>query len=284
MIPLNRLKKDVQFNTDLTHVVDVLKGIAAARYFVLQRQLVLFEKYMEAAGEILSLIDFREVSHPFAAPRSDRAGVLLVTSDAGFLGGLNARVVHAGLQQAGIDGSITVVGERGVIYLRGVQRRFSTFPGIEDASRLALACSIRDHLVKQLLSGACGKLVVVYPKPVSFSHQEITAEVLMPCTAWIQPKEDPVNRAAIIWESSQNDLVDYVGREWISHRLEQIFALSRLAEFAARAIHLEGSYQELLRRGKTLKHQYFRSRHEVIDRSMREIYAAQLFSKKGEES
>ena len=50
--------------------------------------------------------------------------------------------------------------------------------------------------------------------------------------------------------------------------------MSRLAELAARSVHLEGSTQELQRRGKKLHQQYFRRRHEVIDNSMRELFAA----------
>ena len=56
--------------------------------------------------------------------------------------------------------------------------------------------------------------------------------------------------------------------------LVDIFGMSRLAELAARSVHLEGSSQELQRRGKTLQLRYFRERHEVIDRSMRELFAS----------
>jgi len=51
------------------------------------------------------------------------------------------------------------------------------------------------------------------------------------------------------WESEPADVVAYVVGHWMAHRLEEIFALARLAEFSARAVHLEGSYQELLRQG-----------------------------------
>ena len=49
-----------------------------------------------------------------------------------------------------------------------------------------------------------------------------------------------------------------------------------MAELSARAVHLEGSTQELQREGKKLRQQYFRKRHELIDSSMRELFAARV--------
>jgi len=273
VIPLTKLKKDVLFNGELTKVVDVLKGIAAARFYTLQRQLVLFEKFFKVAEEFLVPIDFGRVTHPFVQAQTGSVGVLMVTSDAGFLGGLNTQVVSTGLSQAGPGGRVSVIGERGTSVLRDVRQGFTTFPGIQDSKRFALAMAVRDHLVDQVLSGECGRVVVVYPKPISFAVQEVTVETLLPASAWVHQGERPVH---LIWESRMDDIVEYVVIQWIGHRLDQIFALSRLAEMAARAVHLEGSYQELTRQGKKLKLHYFRARHEVIDRSMREIFAAQL--------
>ena len=277
MIPLPRLKKDVLFNNELTHVVDVMKGIAAARFHVLERQLVLFERFFKTAGEILELVDIRNVDHPFVKPSVETVGAILVTSNSGFLGSLNAQVVHSGLSEGGAKGLLTVIGERGVNYVKDAGRPFTDFPGIEDASRSALALSVRDHVVRQVLRGECGRLIVVYPKPISFAVQKIMVEVLLPCSAWVPQGEKAKGSVTdLICESRMEDIVEYVVTQWIGHRLNEIFALSRLAELSARAVYLEGSYQELLQRGKNLKLQYLRARHEVIDRRIREIFAAQL--------
>ncbi|MBI3011394.1 MAG: F0F1 ATP synthase subunit gamma [Candidatus Omnitrophica bacterium] len=299
MIPLTRLKKDVLFNTELTKVVDVLKGIAAARFHVLERQLALFEPYAKAAETILGAAALDQVDHPFVRPRGQRAGVVMVTSDAGFLGGLNSQVVTLGLREGGAGALLTVIGERGVNYLRDLRHECTAFPGIQDTSRFSLAVAVRDHVVQGVLRGECGRLVIVYPKPLSFAVQEVTVETLLPCSEWSHhlsgpPTAGPIGEqhtvglplaaqrqvvGEMLWESRVDDVVEYVVAQRLGHRLEEIFALSRLAELAARAVHLEGSYQELVRRGKKLRQEYFRARHEIIDRSMREIFAAQLLYK-----
>lgn len=276
MIPLMRLKREVQFNTELTQIVDALKGIAAARFHLLERQVAFFDAYFKATEKLLSGIPLGQIQHPFVQPPNTKVGVLMVTSTAGFLGGLNMRVLAAGLSECGSDGMLTVIGERGASALRDQRQGFSTFPGIEDTSRFKLALEVRDHLVRQVLSGQCGKLVAVFPKPLSFSVQQVTVQTLLPCTEWLSPELQKGVSPNLLWESSPRDLLEYVLSQWIAHRLAEIFAHSRLAELAARVIHLEGSYQELLGRGRRMKMIYFRARHEVIDRSMREIYASQL--------
>jgi F0F1-type ATP synthase gamma subunit len=120
-------------------------------------------------------------------------------------------------------------------------------------------------------------VVVVYPHPVSLSTQKVTAEKLVPCDEWlIKKKTESVNPEQMIWESTPEVILQYSVHQWIEYRLLELFTLSRLSEMAARVMHLEGSYQELVRQGKKIKLQYFRARHEVIDRSMREVFSSQL--------
>ena len=281
MIPIIKLKRDVQFNSEFTKVVDVMKGIAAARFAVLQRQLSLFEPFTKVAEEMLSQVDLSQIDHPFVHAAGGKTGIIVVTTDAGFLGGLNNQVVNAATHEAGNESAFVVIGERGIgamkdMHLSGT---IDAFPGIEDATRTSLASAVQEHVVTQALEGSIGSLVVVYPRPMSFSSQKVVVETLLPCTAWV-PKRGEQGAVDLLWESHPAAVLEYVIGRWIGHRLNEIFALSRLAELGARATHLEGSYQELLRIGKKLKHEYHRARHEIIDRSMREIFAASSSMKK----
>jgi F0F1-type ATP synthase gamma subunit len=84
----------------------------------------------------------------------------------------------------------------------------------------------------------------------------------------------------VIMESSQGDIVAYLVYIRMAQVLYEIFGFSRLAEFAARFVHLEESIQRLKDLDKKLRLQYFRARHELIDRNMRELFAARsLYAK-----
>ena len=276
MIPLTKLKKDVQFNGELTKVVDVLKGIAAARFHVLERQLSIFDLFFKVCDDFLGMVNFDFVDHPFTRPANEKVSVLMITSDGGFLGGLNNQVVTTGIRQGGASALLTVIGERGVAALRDIHKECDAFPGIQDPSRFPLALAVRDHLVRQILSGESGQLLVVYPKAVSFSVQKVVTETLLPFQVSVPQGKGRLPISDVLWESKPKDVVEYLVTHWMGRRLDAIFALSRLAELSARSVHLEGSFQELTHIGKKLRLHYFRARHEIIDRSMREIFAAQL--------
>lgn len=276
MIPLIRLKKDVDFNSDLIHIVDALKGIALARFHSLHRQSKSIDRFEEVAGKLLQGIDPREVKHPFVtASTGQPAALVIVTSDAGFLGGLNTQVIQAGLAAAGSNPLITVIGERGGNHLHDTHHNFTQFPGILDHQRDKFAADIRNHVLRQILEGKAGRLVVAYPKSLSLAVQKVTVETLLPCTEWL-PKGETAAGAGMIWESSPAEILGYVVHHWMARRLTDIFSASRLAELGARVMHLEGSFHELVRRAKKLRLDYFRARHEIIDRSMREVFSAQL--------
>jgi len=51
---------------------------------------------------------------------------------------------------------------------------------------------------------------------------------------------------------------------------------AKLAELAARFMHLEESSHRLEEVDKKLKLKYFRTRHELTDMSMREIFSARM--------
>jgi F0F1-type ATP synthase gamma subunit len=52
--------------------------------------------------------------------------------------------------------------------------------------------------------------------------------------------------------------------------------MARLAELAARFSHLETSKGKVDQLNKELKLQYFRQRHEMIDKNIRELFCARL--------
>ena len=277
MIPIIKLKKDVEFNTELKHVVDALKGIAMNRYLSLQKQLNLFDRFPVLAGELLEGIAVYKIDHPYIRSDNKRVAVLMVTSDGGFVGSMNAQVLSAGLAEGGPDAMLAVIGERGASALADLKRKFHKFPGIEDKKRAQLATQVSNTMLGFIADGQCGRFVVVYPKPITMSFQKATVETMLPCEQWISDKGSQSDiPQETLWESEPRDILSYVATFWVEHRLDEIFSMMRVAELGARVMNLEGSFQEVIRQGKKIKLQYHRARHEVIDRSMREVFASQL--------
>ena len=211
------------------------------------------------------------------SPGDRPLAVVAVTSDSGLLGGLNMQVVSRALAELQkTPGKLIVVGEKGKAYVRDSKVPFVSFPGINDDNRYDQAMQMKEYLVGQILKGAFGKLKVVYPRPVSFTVQHVETVVFLPFSPSAENTPQPGSLKEVILESSLGDVIEYLVNVWMGQRLYEIFGLSRLAEFSARYVHLEESLQKLKEMDGKMRLQYFRVRHELIDRNMRELFSARL--------
>lgn len=282
MKTLSSVKKDMEFNKDLSALVETLKTIAVSQYRALERKIKTFKDFTVTIESFFNFIDIKQTSHPFLNPKNKIQAVVAITSDAGFLGGLNMQVIGAAVKELEkIPGKLIIIGERGKTYVRGTSISAVSFPGIKDEDRYEQAVQLRDYIIKEALRGSFGYVKMVYPRPISFTVQRVETVSFLP---YSPPNMKQVSReemSNIILESRPEDIVQYLVYLWMCQKTYEIFGLSRLAEFAARYIHLEESAQKLKDIDKKVRLEYFRVRHELVDRTMRELFAGRsLYAKK----
>lgn len=282
MKTVQRLKEEMELNGDLSELMDVLKGIAVSEFWALSKKMGRFTLFMKAFEGFFHMLDFSSSQHPFTQERG-ALGIIMVTSNEGFMGGLNSRVINAALSYEGAhEAELMIVGEQGAIYLDSLNKRFVGFPGIATGECYEAALNLKDFIIAEGRMGKFGKLVLFYPRPVSFMVQKVEELILLPCVKLFEQKPAQMKKqVAPIIESSMDDIIEYLVQTWIVQKLFEVFEDSKLAEFSARTVHLEESYQMLLEQGKGIRYQYFRGRHELVDAGMRDIYSAQIVRKKG---
>lgn len=283
MKTLSVIKQDLEFNGGLSSLIGVLKNIAVSQYRSMEFRAKSFEKLKDAIYSFLEIIDPARTAHPFLNPQNQVQMVVAVTSDTGLLGGLNKEVIDTALAELEkIPGRLIVIGERGKMYARETKTSCVAFPGIKEEEIPVQATQLRDYVLTKIMEESIGYLKIIYPRPISFTVQNIEMVDFLPfrLEAMDQKKKPPlVSPAGSLWEevileSSPADVVEYCVYLWIEQKLAEIFIFSKLAEYAARFAHLERSAQRLKEMDQKLKLQYFRIRHEIIDRNMRELFAA----------
>ena len=278
MQTLSVIKKDMEFNRGLSSLIEVLKNIAVSQYRSLERKIKSFEILQTAIESFFELIDPSHIDHPFLNAVDKPQAVVAITSDSGLLGGLNMQVVStAMLELEKHPGQLIVIGERGKMYAGEYKTPFVAFPGIKEEDRYAQAMQVLDYLISKILDGSFGPLQVVYPHPVSFTLQRVEKSHFLPFVSPFEKKAQGEGaKRDIIFESGFDVCIEYLVYLWMGQKLYEIFGLSRLAEYAARYVHLEESLQKLREMDGKLRLQYFRVRHELIDRNMRELFSARL--------
>jgi len=310
---VSRFKSELRTTTDLMELVDVLKRVALSQFHTLDstRQRLGWRRSetptagnaligdpsllvsdgpttlarRDVKGPALSLsvvleqffrlIPPERCRHPFLSRPAPPLGVVIVTSDEGFLGGLNSAVIQRALAaREGQPAELMVLGGRGKNYFTDIEQPFTQFPGIGEHIVSERVEALRDHIVAQFLRRKLARVLVVYPRPLSFTQQEVHAVQLLP---YERPPRGsgvgPAEPTETILEPSAHSIIEYLIKLWLSRQLHEVFWQSRLAELGARAMHLEASFLELAQHKKKQTLQYFRGLHEVTDTSIRETYA-----------
>ncbi len=293
---LSELKKEMRFNSELLSLVDTLKSVASSRYASLTKEKERFELFMTSFASFFRVVDLVEVNNPLVRATTDMLGLVIVTSDSGFMGGLNAGVINAAFRVQGDLGNdktqLIIIGEKGAAKIADLGRPFKFFKGISHETRYEQAVEVTKYLMDEVKGGRIGKVVLAYPRPLSFSQQVVETINVLPCAELFDKtaKSEISERVSahrlaaqarkVIVESAFEDMVEYLARTWVTSKLYEVFEDSKLAEFGARAIHLEGSHQKVEKELKKLQHQYFKASHEKIDKGMRESYSAGNIRKK----
>ncbi|MCM8792596.1 MAG: F0F1 ATP synthase subunit gamma [Candidatus Omnitrophica bacterium] len=274
MKTISAVKQDMEFNRSLSSLVEVLKNIAVSQYRTWEQKIKLNTEFLLNVEDFFGFLDLEGTEHPFLAPTSDNQLVLAVTSDSGLLGGLNMQVINDCLLMLQTKkGKLIVIGEKGKQYIQDLGIGFFFFKGIQEELIYEQSLQMRDYLLKSFLEEGIGYLRIVYPHPVSFTVQKIESKEILPFRVVSKKK---ITSSEIIFESTSYRVVEYLVYLWLAQKLYEIFSLSKLAEYAARFVHLEESTQKLKELDLKLRLQYFRLRHELIDRNMRELFSARL--------
>jgi len=287
---LNELRKELKFNHELLSLVETLKNVAGSQFHLLEKKKERFDAFMDAFAGFFRVVDLVDVVNPFVRAESEVTGLVVVTSDSGFMGGLNAGVLRAA--QEAVDHlppsqvAYVVIGEKGAGAVSDQRLPFKFFAGINQDTIYEQAVVIKDWLMGEVAARRMGRVIVAAPKALSFSAQTIQVTDLLPCGNLFDRSKAPPIRALsgpkrflaeareVIVESSFDDMVEYLAGIWVTSKLFEIFEDGKLAEFGARAMHLEGSLQKVEKEYAKTRQKCFKATHELVDKGMRESFAA----------
>lgn len=287
---LNELRKELRFNHELLSLVETLKNVAGSQFHVLEKKKQRFDAFMNAFAGFFRVVDLVDVVNPFVRAESPVTGLVVVTSDSGFMGGLNSNVLRTGfeavdhLPQEHI--SYVMVGEKGAAAFSDRRQPFKFFAGINQETIYEQAVVIKDWLMQEVEARRMGRVIVVAPKALSFSAQTIQVIDLLPCGNLFDRSEIPAMEALrgpkrflaeareVLVESSFDDMASYLAGVWVTSKLFEVFEDGKLAEFGARAMHLEGSLQKVEKEYNKTQQRCVKATHELVDKGMRESFAA----------
>lgn len=273
-----KIKEELTSMNDLKQVMGVMKQLTANQLRQLEKHRVPSDIFSKSVQDFFSWFRVTELHHPLFRNNQPAQIIVLLTSDRGFVGGLNTAVIEKarGNYDAKRGDQLVVMGERGTAILRDLGYRVAKkFPEVSPYFYPAEIDALKDFLVSEIVEGRAGKAIVVYSYYQSISHQEIRAFELFPCTPIpYHAATKRIEEAFFQIETDVDQTIAYLLELWSKEQIYSFFWHSKLSELASRTMNLEQSEQELQGELRHLTYEYFRRVHEDTDRNIREIVAA----------
>ncbi len=278
MIPAAKLKQNLKFNENLDELIEVMKLAATLQFNQFRARQEPAVDFLSSLEEVFNLISGQAINNIFLTPSQESStAVILISSDEGFLGELNVLLVNRLTEIKAQESEVIVLGRQGAEYLDELGMRFTAFPSPSEKLEFKHVKPLRDYVFKRYKEREISKIQIIYPKFVNIALQQIESETLLPLPIPAANVEK-INEEFII-EPGLNSVIEGWVKLWLGFRMFQIFWSSKLAEFAARIMHLEASMQELKRINQHLELEYFKYLHSVSDKTIREISASRLLGR-----
>ncbi len=276
----SKVKVEVMEVRELVDLIQVLKDVADMKYHAMAAQKIKFNRFNESFTEFFSLVGFSQVQHPLVNNSNPNLTILVITTERGFVGDLNSRVVGRAMEEKEKtpQSQFVVVGKKGVMKLEGMgQKIVKSWEDVEERGFYEVAVDIKTYLVKEVMEGRMGKVTIVYPWPKDFTVTKPRAVKLLPCEDLLPKQAQTVETfRRVIEESDPVDMTGYLADMWLSSKIYEIFFDTNLAAAAAQSQQLDNSLGKMRKERDAVKLKYRKAKRGDIDKSLREVFSARM--------
>lgn len=222
-----------------------------------------------------------DLEHPLLARRNEikRAGIIVITSDKGLCGGLNANVIKRlyakvnELQQGGVDVSVCALGQKGLAACQRAKLNVvASAVQLGDVPKMDKLIGPLTVLLQQYAEGELDAVYLVYSSFVNTMKQEPVLEQLLPLS-----DEHMVVEHAHSWdyvyEPSAVDVMEFLVKRYLESVVYQAVAENMASEQAARMVAMKAATDNAGNAIKQLRLVYNKSRQAAITKELSEIVA-----------
>ena len=238
MASLRDIRRRIRSVQNTRKITKAMELVAAAKMRRAQQRVAAARPYADEITSVMAELMRRnlEYTHPYLEMREvRRRALILVTSDRGLAGALNAnniRVAVREMNSAGVPVAVVTIGRKGRDMMRRLRKDL-----IAEVSQLGDAPTMGDVLpairvaIEQYESGDADQLDMVYARFISAGRQEAVVGRLLP----VEPPEAaaPVS-ADFIYEPEPRAVLDALLPRYVEAQVYQAVLENLASEQAAR--------------------------------------------------
>lgn len=278
------IRRRIRSVKNTAQITKAMQTVAASKMRKAQDAAVNGRPFAERAIRILAnaALSLEDYEHPFLEEREvRRRGVILITTDKGLCGGLNANLVR---EAARFDRDSTVfiaTGRKGAQFLARTRRNlaaeysFGDVPTFSDAMTIARAA-------KQLFTdGEVDRVEVLYPRFINTLTQQPKLKVLLPMECLWEGLLKAAGEAGpeevdYLFEPSASEVMGGLLRSFLDFQILQLLLETKASEHSARMVAMKNATENANQLIKDLTLTYNKIRQAGITTELLDISVAQL--------
>ncbi|BET65865.1 ATP synthase F1 subunit gamma [Opitutales bacterium ASA1] len=281
---IRRRIKSVKNTRQITKAMEL---VAASKMKKAQSAALAGRPYADLMADMLAALAPRiDASlHPFLREREIKTrGILLITSDKGLCGPLNANLFKLVSEVQG-PAKYVVIGRKGAQFLARTKRDVLADFGVHDRVPFGEVKAVGEFMIKLFLEGTIDTIEVVYPRFKNTLVQEPVRVPVLPLTdlrGYVETARGSGGVAStfndtrsMLIEPSAEEVLDALLTFFVNRELYQFVLSTRASEHSARMVAMKTAKDNASKLLDELTLQYNKARQAAITQEILEIAAAQ---------
>jgi F-type H+-transporting ATPase subunit gamma len=282
---IRRRIKSVKNTRQITKAMEL---VAASKMKKAQQAALAGRPYTQVMAHMLSVLAGRveESQHPFLTQRPVRTrGILLVTTDKGLAGPLNANLFKL-VTDIKTPAKFYVAGRKGAQFIARTHREMVADFTVSDRVGFNEVKVIAELMVKQFLEGVIDTVEVIYPRFKNTLVQEPTVRPVLPLANLQQfiAHADSATEAKgrieetreMSFEPNPTQVLEALLPFYVNRHIYQLVLSAKASEHSARMVAMKTAKDNATKLLGDLTLEYNKARQAGITQEILEIAAAQF--------
>ena len=283
---IRRRIKSVKNSRQITKAMEL---VAASKMKKAQQVALAGLPYANLMADVLAALSNKidEAVHPFLIAREVKVrGILLITTDKGLCGPLNANLFKL-VVETRTPAKLYSIGRRGTQFLGRTKRTMVADFQVHDRVPYAEVKVVADFMTKQYLDGVIDTIEVIYSR---FKNTMVQYPVLRPILPLNSLKEflDQLGKDTgtvrvphaddreVLFEPSAKVVLNALLPFYVNHQIHQLALSAKASEHSARMVAMKTATDNATNLLADLTLEYNKARQAAITQEILEIAAAQF--------
>lgn len=283
--------KSVKNTAQITRAMQL---VASSKMKKAQNAALAGRAYAVLLAEILASVSGHRLAatHPLLRPRDTikRRGILLVGTDKGLCGALNANLFKQVIQLEGEVAFVTVGRKATQFIARTGRTLLADFP-VADRVPYGEVRTVVEYMLELYISGQIDSIEIMYSRFINTLVQEPALMPLIPLVSNIEEKlaqlkqrlgielrNTSEDEREFIFEPSAAEILDELPELYLKQEIYQILLESKASEHSARMVAMKAATDNAKNLVNDLTLDYNKARQAAITQEILEIAAATQFN------